>query len=189
MKKLLVIILTLLMSLIGATTLMGCGETEQPDNRSGFEKIVDFIEETGTDNVIYLQGNSPSEDVKIKYIGNLIRLEYGDGNYFLPDGITNNIELDLKENTKEYNYDAYWMQNNGTRFYNITGKINADTFTGESVPIPYSSYSSYAAAPTTLELRILNQQTYKLISTARNHIKNSINIDLYIEFGFDKLLK
>ena len=55
MKKLLVIILTLLMSLIGATTLMGCGETEQPDNRSGFEKIVDFIEETGTDNVIYLR--------------------------------------------------------------------------------------------------------------------------------------
>ena len=170
------------------TILFGCFGCEQADTRTSFEKIVDFVKDTGTDNSIFIEGSDPTQNIKISVVGNIVRLERGDGDFILSDGISNTLQLDLKEGEDQYNYEGYWCQNGGSRMYKINGTLIADKFDGGSVPIPYDSYSSYAKAPTTTELRILNQQMYMLISTVRDYFKNSIQIDLYVDFGFDKLL-
>ena len=177
-----VLLLTVLVS------CFGCGSAGQTDTRTSFEKIVDFVKETGKDNSIFIEGDNPTENIRISVQGNILRLERGDGNYMPTDGISNTLKLDLKENKDTYNYEGYWCQNGGYRLYKISGSIEADKFSGDSVPIPYDTYSAHASAPTTLELRILNQQMYVLISTVRNYINNAIKVDLYVEFGFDKLL-
>lgn len=77
----------------------------------------------------------------------------------------------------------------GSRLYKIQGEIIADKQEPySSNPIPYETYSSFANAPTIIELRILNGQMGILITEARAYIKEKIDIDLFIEFGFDKFL-
>lgn len=176
-------VVSFILLIIVMATCFGC------DTRTSFEKIVDFIEETGKDNSIFIEGSNPTENIKISVVGNIIRLERGDGDYFLSDGISNTLQLDLKENEKEYNYEGYWCQNGGSRFYKIEGKIIADKLVSDnSTPISYETYSSYAKAPTILELRILNGQMGILIKETRKYIKEKIDVDIFIEFGFDKFL-
>lgn len=182
-------VVSFILLIIVMATCFGCVQKEQPDTRTSFEKIVDFIEETGKDNSIFIEGSNPTENIKISVVGNIIRLERGDGNYLPSDGISNTLQLDLKENEKEYNYEGYWCQNGGSRLYKIQGEIIADKQEPSSFnPIPYETYSSYAKAPTILELEILNGQMGILITEARAYIKEKIDIDLFIEFGFDKFL-
>ena len=160
----------------------------QSEELTDYQKIVNYVKNEGTNNIVLIEGTDtkPIDDVKIELVGDFIRLHLGDGNYVPKNEVSVMLELDLKKDSKFYNYEAdYWFDSTyGDTLYSAEGKVEAETFNGSKL-----TYETYGLdRPTDTTMRVFASQMYYMINTAREHLLTAINVDIAIEFGFDEFL-
>lgn len=182
------LLLLICISNIGGFT--SCSKQELTPELTNYEKIVNYVQTNGADNIILIEGTNPKplDDVKIELVGDFIRLHLGDGNYSPNNEISVMIELDLKKDKSVYNYEAdYWYKSNyGNTMIGVEGTVNPKTFDGST--LTYNTYSQYLDRPTSTTMGVFASQMHYMIRTAREHLSTAINVDIAIEFGFDEFL-
>ena len=187
-KKLMYLPIALLLGSCVCCATACQNDTPQSEKLTDYQKIVNYVKNEGTNNIVLIEGTDtkPIDNVKIELVGNFIRLHLGDGNYIPKNEVSVMLELDLKEDSRFYNYEAdYWFDStSGDTLYSAEGKVEAETFNGNNL-----TYETYGLKrPTDTTMRVFASQMYYMINTARNHLLTAINVDIAIVFGFDEFL-